>query len=114
MTLRSVTRDTFDELVGTVAGHSFIDVWGPECRPCLALAPTYSSLAEQYRDRARFFKLQADTNRMLCANLRALSLPTFLYLEGGVEVDRLVGEVSADELARWIEGTLREREEVTA
>ncbi len=107
--LGEVTRDTFDEMVGSVSGPIFIDVWGPECQPCLALAPTYESLAEKHGE-DHFLKLLAKTNRMLCANLRVLSLPTFLYFEDGEEKDRLTGEPSAQELIDWVEASMSQKE----
>ena len=105
-----VTRGNFDDVVGSATGAVFIEVWGPECRPCLALAPTYEALADRHES-GHFLHLLAKKNRMLCAELRVLSLPTFLYFEDGVEKDRLTGEPSAQELIQWVDATL-ETEEV--
>ena len=107
--LSEVTRATFDDMVGSDSGPIFIDVWGPECQPCMALAPTYEALAEKHGS-DHFLKLLAKTNRMLSANLRVLSLPTFLYFEDGVEKDRLTGEPSAQELMSWIDESMSAKE----
>lgn len=98
------------EAVGTElkekADRAFVDVWGPQCVPCMALAPFYEELADKHNSTARFFKLEAPKNRMACVDLKVISLPTFLLFENGQEVDRLSGEVSAADLQSWVEGKL--------
>ncbi len=41
-------------------------------------------------------KLNAAENRMLCAKLRVMGLPTFILYKGGVEIRRLVGDHIAE------------------
>ena len=69
-----------------------VDFWGPKCRPCLALMPAVEQLEEDYAGRLKVAKLNAAENRMLCARLRVLSLPTYLFYKGGTEVNRLTGD----------------------
>jgi thioredoxin-like negative regulator of GroEL len=109
--VQDLTRETFQELVGDVDGRVVIDFWGPRCAPCLALAPKYYDLAQEYGN-LTFLRVEAPKNRMLCVDLRVMSLPTFLCLEGGQEVARLDGDISESDLATWIRGqTERDREE---
>ena len=72
-------------------GHVLVDIWGPECRPCLALMPAVETLAERYRDRVRFVKVNAPDNRKVCRDLRVAGLPAYLTMRDGVEVERLTG-----------------------
>ena len=69
-----------------------VDFWGPQCRPCLALMPTVERLEKDYADRLKVVKVNAGQNRMLCAKLRVMSLPTYLFYKEGNEINRLVGE----------------------
>lgn len=101
MKVQDLTRETFKELVSDVDGRAVIDFWGPQCAPCLALAPTYHDLAEEYGT-LRFFRVEAPKNRMLCVDLRVMSLPTFLCLDNGREVGRLDGDITDSDLATWI------------
>ena len=87
-----------------------VDVWGPQCQPCLALGPTYERLAVGHGDQARFLKLEAPKNRMACVDLKVHALPTFLHYAGGREVSRLTGEVSADELETWVNEAITSEE----
>ena len=104
--LSALSRDTIEEWVMRADGPVFIDVWGPQCAPCIALAPTFDSLAARFGGRASFLKLEAPKNRMACVDLKVVGLPTFLYYEGGREIDRLGGDVDDDALRLFVEGAL--------
>jgi thioredoxin 1 len=70
-----------------------VDFWGPQCSPCLALMPAVEHLEQEYAGKIKVTKLNAAAgNRMLCAKLRVLGLPTFLFYKNGIEVKRLTGE----------------------
>jgi len=70
-----------------------VDFWGPQCRSCLALMPAVEELEHEYAGKIKITKLNAAAwNRMLCAKLRVLGLPSFLFYKNGVEVKRLTGE----------------------
>jgi len=69
-----------------------VDFWGPQCRPCLALMPTVEQIEKDYAGRLKVTKVNATKNRMLCAKLRVLGLPTFLFYKDGTEINRLVGD----------------------
>jgi thioredoxin 1 len=70
-----------------------VDFWGPQCSPCLALMPAVEQFEQEYAGKIKVTKLNAAAgNRMLCAKLRVMGLPTFLFYKNGVEVKRLTGE----------------------
>jgi thioredoxin len=100
--IAALSRDRIAPELLESGQHVIVDVWGPQCQPCLALGPTYERLAAGHGDRARFLKLEAPKNRMACVDLKVHALPTFLHYAGGREVSRLTGEVSADELETWV------------
>ena len=83
------TVETFEELASQ--GEVLVDIWGPDCRPCIALMPAVETLAERYRDRVRFVKVNAPENRKVCRELRVAGLPAYLTMRDGVEVERLTG-----------------------
>ena len=83
------TVETFPELVK--AGHVLLDVWGPDCAPCVALMPAVEALEERYEGRLRVLKLNAPENRQVCRDMRVAGLPTYITLRGGGEVERVTG-----------------------
>jgi thioredoxin 1 len=69
-----------------------VDFWGPQCKPCLALTPAVEKLEKEYAGKLKVAKVEAPKNRMLCARLRVMSLPTFILYKDGGESHRLTGE----------------------
>jgi thioredoxin 1 len=106
------TRETFDDLVAS--GTTLVDVWGPQCRPCLALEPHVERLAQAHDD-LTVVKLEAPKARRVCIRLGVHALPTFLLLQDGREVARLsASTISPTQLNDWLDKSLDEmREEVS-
>ncbi len=89
------TVDTFGELVAE--GPVLVDIWGPQCQPCLALMPAVEALAERFGDRVRFLSVNAPDNRKVCRDLRVAGLPAYLTMRDGVEVERLTSNGTTPE-----------------
>ena len=101
-TLTEATRENFRELVAE--GTVLVDVWGPECQPCLALLPHVEQL-DADRDDLRVVALEAPKARRLCMELRVMGLPAFLLFRDGQEVARLAGnDITPASLAAWVDG----------
>lgn len=98
--VKEATKETFRELVAD--GLVLVDVWGPECTPCLALMPHVEGLAAERAD-LDVVKLEAPRARRLCLELRVMGLPAFLLFDHGEEVDRLTGQdITASSLDAWL------------
>jgi thioredoxin-like negative regulator of GroEL len=99
-----VTKENFAEQ--TREGTVLIDVWGPQCAPCVALNPHVEGIAES-RPELRVLKLEAPKNRRLCMDLRLMGLPVFLLFRDGEEVSRLSDpDLTPARLDAWLEETL--------
>jgi thioredoxin 1 len=84
-----VSEESFAELVGK--GSILLDVWGPQCAPCLALMPEVEALEERYHGQIQLLKLNAAENRKLCRSLRIAGLPAYVTFRDGMEVERVTG-----------------------
>jgi thioredoxin-like negative regulator of GroEL len=106
------TRENFDGLVES--GTTLVDVWGPECRPCLALKPHVEKLAAA-RDDISVVMLEAPKARRVCIRLKVHGLPTFLLMHDGEEVARLsASTITPPQLHDWLDKSLEKmREEVS-
>lgn len=87
------TIETFQDLIAE--GPVLVDIWGPECQPCLALMPAVETLADTYGARVRFIKVEAPENRKICRDLRVAGLPAYLTMRDGVEVERLTSRATS-------------------
>ena len=107
MLTEEVSRDNFDKEVLESKELVLVDFWGPQCKPCLALMPVVEKLGTDYAGRVKVVKLNATENRMLCAKLRVMGLPTFLFFKGGIEIRRLTGDNTTErDLREVIDATL--------
>ena len=100
-----VTKENFEELVGD--GVTLVDVWGPQCAPCIAMLPDVEKLAADRAEEMKVVKLEAPKNRRLCMQYKIMGLPAFLLFHNGAEVSRLAGaDISAAELRSWVDREL--------
>jgi thioredoxin 1 len=90
------TPDTYKEL--TREGSVFVDFWGPRCQPCIAMMPTISALEEEAGGAIRVVKVDSTQNREVCRELRVFGLPTYILLRDGVELERLSGDVTKQQV----------------
>lgn len=87
-----LNRDNYEAETLRAKGVVLVDFWGPQCKPCLALMPAVEQMEEDYGGRVKLGRVNATQNRMLCARLRVMSLPTFILYKDGAESTRLTGE----------------------
>ena len=104
--LAEATKENFREMIAQ--GRVLVDVWGPQCAPCLALMPAVEALAQRRPD-VTFVKLDSSQARRLCIELRVMGLPAFLLFQDGNEVARIAGQdLNAARLTQWLDESLSE------
>ena len=102
-----LNRENYEHEVSASEIPVLVDIWGPRCVPCLALNPLVEELGNEYRGRVKMAKLDASKNRMLCAQMRVMSVPTFLFYKNGTEINRLTGEkITIGEIKEAVETIL--------
>jgi len=70
--------------------------------------PSVEAMEKEYEGKLKVTKLNAAENRMLCAKLRVMSLPTFLFYKDGTEVKRLSGEgITKDQIKETIDEIIK-------
>ena len=102
-----LNRDNYETEVNQSDKPVLVDFWGPRCGPCMTLMPSVEELEKEYEGKLKVAKLNAEGNRMLCARLRVMGLPTFLFYKGGEEVKRISGEdITKNQIKEAIEEML--------
>lgn len=76
------------------------------CGPCRVIAPIVEELADTYAGKVKMGKINVDDYPQLAAQYRIMNIPTLLLFNGGQEVDRIVGVVPKQELARRLDKVL--------
>lgn len=102
--LIEANKENFRELVSS--GMVLVDVWGPQCRPCIALLPHVERVAAARTD-LKVIKLDSSKNRRLCMDLRLMGLPVFLLFQDGREAARLSApDLTGAQLDQWLDENL--------
>jgi thioredoxin 1 len=83
-----------------------VDCWAPWCGPCMMMAPIIEELAQEYAGRVIFGKLNTDENPATTERFGIMGIPTFLFLQGGTEVERIVGAVPKQEIRNMLDRIL--------
>lgn len=98
-----VTDQSFqDDVVGAEA-PVIVDFWAPWCGPCLAMAPTFEDMAEKYKGKVTFAKLNTDDNPKTPGRLGIQGIPTMIVFKSGKEVDRIVGAMRREVFQKRLE-----------
>lgn len=87
----TVTDANFAKTVEASTLPVLLDMWAAWCGPCRMIAPTIEALARELAGKVTVGKLDVDSNPRTSARFGVRSIPTLLILNGGNEVDRLVG-----------------------
>ena len=61
----------------------YINVWATWCGPCMRLLPEMEKLAEKYKGKVIFYKVNADKEKDLCSHFSVQALPTLFFIPVG-------------------------------
>lgn len=95
--IKTVTDDNINELISTNK-IVVIDFWAPWCAPCHLYEPIFEKVAEKYKDKAVFGRLNVDENPKTADKYNVLNIPTTLIFVNGEVKESLLGAVDVDTL----------------
>ncbi len=91
---------SFDDLLQTHKKPILVDFWAEWCAPCKIVAPELVKLHQEWKDRLTIIKINVDEKQHIAQRYRVSSIPTLILFKNGVEVQRLVGAASAENLKK--------------
>jgi len=87
--VEEISEKQFSEFVSN--SLSVIDFYADWCLPCLILTPVVEELAEKFKGKIAFAKVNIDENSNLASRFKVMSIPTILIFKEGKEIERITG-----------------------
>jgi len=102
----TLTAENFQTEVIESKTPVLVDVWAAWCGPCRVISPIVEEIAVNFAGRATVAKLNIDEYGEIASRYNVQAIPTLLFFQDGVIVDRVVGVVSAKVLTQKLNSLL--------
>ena len=102
-TIMELNDETFERDIAAANVPVVVDVYAPWCGPCKMIAPLLDKLAEHYRGRLQFFKVNVDASPEIAVRYEITGVPTLLLISQGKVSEVIVGFPSPMELIAKLE-----------
>ncbi len=102
MSVHTITKENFDELVLQAEKPILVDFWAEWCGPCRMVSPLVDEIAEE-RDDVLVGKINVDAQGELAMRFGVMSIPTLLVFKGGEIVNKAVGARPKAELLQLLD-----------
>lgn len=103
MSVTNLTTENFENEVTQARVPVLVDFWASWCGPCKMMAPVVDKIAEEMGANAKVCKVNIDEQPELANKYNVMSIPTFVLFKDGEEVNRTIGAMPKEELARMFE-----------
>ena len=101
MNILELTSEKFEEEVLKSEKTVLIDFYAEWCGPCKLMGPVVEKVAQE-NENLKVVKVNVDIEESLAIKYRIISIPTFVVIKNGEEVNRVVGMVDKTELEKII------------
>lgn len=88
-------------------GVSVVKVYADWCMPCKMYTPAFEKVAESYKDKAKFYILNAGEKQELATEYEIKGVPTTMFFKDGAFYMLRVGVYDAEQLEAFIDMVIK-------
>ena len=89
--IEEINDSNFQHLVLDSKSLVVVDFWAQWCGPCRKLAPVMEQIQNEFIDRIKVYKIDADKNINSAKEYGVISLPSILVFKDGIVKETMVG-----------------------
>lgn len=87
---------------------SIVDFWASWCIPCKTMAPRIRRLANIYKGKVAFGKIDTQKNKDIAKNFQIIGIPQLIFFKYGKKVSGINGVKSIGYIKKVIENHLKD------
>ena len=84
-----------------------IDFYAEWCGPCKIMEPIFEELAKDYQGKIEFKRIDVEAEQEFAGKFGVQSIPTFVLLNDGKEVDRKIGAMPKEVVKKWLDSHVK-------
>ncbi|HDP94291.1 MAG TPA: thioredoxin [Candidatus Aminicenantes bacterium] len=88
----------------TASGAVLVEFSSPTCAPCRQIEPVLERMADEFKGKVQFLKVNVNDSPQTTARFRIRSVPTMLFMINGSVTGQLVGAVSFQAIQEKLSG----------
>jgi thioredoxin len=84
-----------------------LDFYADWCGPCKIMNPVLEEMEKNFQGKIEFQRVDVEANEQLAGQYDIRSIPTFILVKEGKEVDRRMGAMPKEMLKDWLDSQSR-------
>lgn len=87
-------------------GIVLVDIWATWCVPCKTISPMIDEISNEFKNKVKVGKLDADPNPTTITEMKIRNVPTLVVYKNGIEVERHSGVTNKKDISKMLENYL--------